>query len=195
MPTKFASFENQTFFERIEAARVAFVTGKANSICAAGATQGISTNALYNAARRDQWKKQRADFHQEKLIRESIPSLAAALNPPGAGLAPISLRAPEPLSAQHFIELNQRYVSQVDGLFGDIDRIDTILRDRKAMTHDEQCNLLRTKNSILERIQTMLGIPNVAAIKRPTEKVNRRGPMMPIEVQIEPDVPHGTIEP
>lgn len=190
MPTQLATPENASRYQKVEQARILYVTGKVNSVLEASKVQGVGYTACYNASKRDDWRKQRADFHHEKLLRESIPMLAAALSPPGESgnmVPPIPMGNPEPMSHEHFVQLNKRYVLQIDELLNDVDAINSTLgagrgKSDPVMTHDERCNLLRTKVALLERSRIMLGIPEVSPIRREQSKKPRAQHIMPMEM-------------
>jgi len=161
-------------WELWEAVRVDFVTGK-GSLRWCSQRHSISYHTVCGRAYREDWSRQRESWFREKKLRESIPMVAAALQPPEYhGDVPI----PQPLSRDFFLHHANRHHANLEPIGEQIVENWKVIQDKEGGTTIEQrVAILRETRELISLQRQLLGIPNVAPIRRPAfgEQKPKRG--------------------
>lgn len=158
-------------FEQWEACRVDFVTGKGSARWCAQ-KNGINYRMVLTRCYKEDWVKQRDSWFREKKLRESIPVVAAALSPPQYhGDVPM----PQPLSRDFFLHHANKHHANLDPI------AEQIAKNWKMLNGDEDGTLsveqrtavIRETRELISLQRQLLGIPNVAPIRRPSGEDRR----------------------
>lgn len=154
-------------FEQWEACRIDFITGKGSARWCAQKHQ-INYRMVLARCYKDDWVKQRDDWFREKRLRDSVPVVAAALNPPAyAGETPL----PQPLSPDFFLHHANRHHANLDPIGDQISENWKMLKGEKedvVLTIEQRTAVLRETRELIALQRQLLGIPNVAPIRRPS---------------------------
>jgi len=166
-------------FEKWEAVRLDYVMGR-GTIRWCALRHQMSYSTILNRAHKEQWAKQREQWFREKKMREMIPQVAALINPPtyqGDGPPPPIA----PLSADFFLKHHNRYAQRLNSIDEELSDVFTQLRedregDKRRLTIDERCQLMRVAKEYIDLTRTILGIPTVKPISRePGDAKPKRG--------------------
>lgn len=170
-------------FEQWEACRIDFVTGK-GSIRWCAQKNDIAYSTVLKRCYRDEWPRQRDDWFREKKLRDSVPVVAAALNPPSyAGETPL----PQPLSPEFFLHHANRHHANLDNIGDQIAYNWKLLKgeiEDQVLTIEQRTAVMRETRELIALQRTLLGIPNVAPIRRPSgeSQRNKAGSMGDIDL-------------
>jgi len=158
-------------FAEWEGVRIDYVTGKGNlAWCARKA--GINVQRVRNRAKSDGWKEQREQYFKEVNARKSIPLMAAALNP-----APYEAPTPtiQPLSPDYFLAHAQCHHGNLDRIKEAINRNwKEILDEGSTITTEQRTAITRETRELILLQRKLLGIPDVAPLRRNTTEKSAR---------------------
>lgn len=170
-------------FEQWEACRIDYVTGK-GSVRWCAQRHNINYRMALTRCYKEDWTKQRDDWFREKKLRDSVPVIAAALNPPSyAGETPL----PQPLSTDFFLHHANRHHANLDPIADQISENWKMLKGEKddmVLTIEQRTAVMRETRELIALQRQLLGIPNVAPIRRPSgeSQRNRVGSMGDIDL-------------
>lgn len=164
-------------FEKWEQVRLDYVMGR-GTIRWCALRHQMSYSSIRNRATKEQWPKQREQWFREKRMREMVPQVAALINPPtyqGDGPPPPIA----PLSADFFLQHHNRYAQRLNSVDEELTEVFKQLREdreKRTLTVDERCQLMRVAKDYIDLTRTILGIPGVKPISRePGDPKPKRG--------------------
>ena len=157
-------------WELWEACRIDFVTGK-GSLRWCSQRHEISYRTVCGRAYKEDWTRQRESWFREKKLRESVPIIAAALQPPPYhGEVPI----PQPLSRDFFLHHANRHHANLDPISDQINENWKEIQDKETqITIEQRVAVLRETRELITLQRQLLGIPNVAPIRRMSAESTR----------------------